>query len=254
MGTMIGIGFSPCLQSFAGGAWSPVTVNPYAWYDAADAGSLTLNGSSVEGWDDISGNDNHLAEMTNPPAYDEINTRITFDGVAQILRVNSSVIYQPDGSDTYIVLSGPSQLENTIVADGNTALANAEWMYRTGISPRPERISVRIRDDGGAVSAANISSGTAFDDTENQVYYSDNDSPAVGMFGRTNGQNFSGFGWTRKTPTLNAFSVGAAIRNGVEDNHAEINIHEIIICRNLDTDERQLMEGYLAWKWIGGLS
>jgi len=42
-----------------------------AWFDAADANSITLNGTDVAQWNDKSGNDNHIAQGTAAyqPAY-----------------------------------------------------------------------------------------------------------------------------------------------------------------------------------------
>jgi hypothetical protein len=55
-----------------GEPWTPADLSDKAlWLDAADAGTITLNGSTVSQWDDKSGNSRNFAQATgaNQPAY-----------------------------------------------------------------------------------------------------------------------------------------------------------------------------------------
>lgn len=56
-----------------------LSTNTFAWY-VADSDYLTLSGSAVSQWDDISGNENHLEQATaeNQPTFS--TDEITFDG------------------------------------------------------------------------------------------------------------------------------------------------------------------------------
>lgn len=73
-----GVGFSP--RSIA---------NLGIWCDASVASSITLNGSNVSQWDDLSGNSRHLTQETalNQPGYNAngLNGKavLTFDGTNQ---------------------------------------------------------------------------------------------------------------------------------------------------------------------------
>jgi hypothetical protein len=77
------------LRPLATSRWTPVQLpNLQLWLDAADASTITLNGSSVSQWDDKSGNGRHFsqtADATHQPAYvtSGINGRgsIGFDGI-----------------------------------------------------------------------------------------------------------------------------------------------------------------------------
>jgi hypothetical protein len=61
------------------------------WYDASDAGTITLNGSNVSQWDDKSGNDNHAVQATasEQPAYE------LYEGLQGVVFEDNDVIAAP---------------------------------------------------------------------------------------------------------------------------------------------------------------
>ena len=44
--------------------WNPLMLGPALWLDAADASTITLNGSTVSQWSDKSGNSRHVIQAT----------------------------------------------------------------------------------------------------------------------------------------------------------------------------------------------
>jgi len=44
--------------------WTPAEITTALWLDASDSGTITLNGSTVSQWDDKSGNSNHAVQAT----------------------------------------------------------------------------------------------------------------------------------------------------------------------------------------------
>ena len=64
--------------------WTPALLGAdlALWLDAADADTITLNGSNVSQWDDKSGNGRNVSQAVaaQQPAYDAVNKIITFDG------------------------------------------------------------------------------------------------------------------------------------------------------------------------------
>ena len=45
--------------------WTPANITTALWLDAADASTITLNASTVSGWNDKSGNGRHFAQATS---------------------------------------------------------------------------------------------------------------------------------------------------------------------------------------------
>lgn len=111
----------------AGGAgvapvFSPLDIsNLKAWYKA-DAG-VTLNGSTVSQWDDMSGSGNHAIQATaiNQPTYTGgASPYLTWDGVNDKLRLNAVlscpnityfIVFNRNADTTqYILSAGPSNI------------------------------------------------------------------------------------------------------------------------------------------------
>lgn len=61
------------------------TMSFFKWGDSG------LPPTNISAWGDLSGNSNHLTQSTvaNQPIYDADNTRVTFDGVSDVLAVNT---------------------------------------------------------------------------------------------------------------------------------------------------------------------
>ena len=66
-----------------------------AWYDAANSANLTLSGTNVTGWYDLSGNGNHMTIDGSSPSYvqDVQNGKagIYFNGINQALKNTTSI-------------------------------------------------------------------------------------------------------------------------------------------------------------------
>jgi len=94
-----------------------------------------------------------------------------------------------------------------------------------------------------AVSAVNAFTGTS-------RIYQWRDTGTI-VSGRVNGgTEVSTAGYTRPASSFNRFAIGGLLRSGtVAATPADFNLNEIVISDNLSSDDRELMEGYLAWKW-----
>jgi hypothetical protein len=106
------------------------TANLFARYDASNASSITLNGSSITTWNDISGNSRHATQSTN--SFRPIYNSTTINGLQTILF---------DGTDDYFTIA------NTTVLTGNFTIyfigknnyssatnGNGSWMIGSGES------------------------------------------------------------------------------------------------------------------------
>jgi hypothetical protein len=209
------------------------------WFDAADAGTITLNGSTVAQWDDKSGNSKHAVQATaasqptyiasDPILYNKPTVNVPVDAGLIGLTTPSAayqevycVGYYGDGAETLstninTIFSGPGgfNYERVIVVVGTaTMLAYIDGanftgtVYKNGspvgtnaLLPLPPT-SMRFRRD----SLADVIQST------NLQY-----SPLSSI------RNFRG------------------------------SVSEwIFVSGSISTQDRQRIEGYLAWKW-GGL-
>lgn len=86
----------------AGQSWTPANVTTAAWYDAADASSITHVSGVVSQWNDKSGNARHVLQTTsaNRPSYSASAWNgsslpaLTFDGTSDYLE-STSTFTQP---------------------------------------------------------------------------------------------------------------------------------------------------------------
>ncbi len=81
--------------------WTPALISTALWLDAADASTVTLNGSTVSQWRDKSGNSRHASQATaaNQPTYAAAgqNSRnvLTFDGSNDSLALAADLDVKP---------------------------------------------------------------------------------------------------------------------------------------------------------------
>jgi uncharacterized repeat protein (TIGR02543 family) len=93
--------------------WTPADITMAAWYDAADASTITQSGGLVSQWRDKSGNNRHIDQATGSrqPVYASsgVNGRgtITFDGSDDTLS-RTPVVSTKTTSTSVFVVSRPS--------------------------------------------------------------------------------------------------------------------------------------------------
>lgn len=215
--------------------WTPAQITTALWLDAADASTITLNGSTVSQWNDKSGNGNNATQSTaaNQPTYQAtgLNSRptLSFDGSVDGFNLTSGVaaprsIYVVDSGFGYLfsaaterIAFGTSVTANTLswTANSNTPIINAATI--TG------RTNSTIQFEGFDLSS------TAY------AYWLDGTSTVSGTGTYpANSFNRIGLKWDSATSIPNWTG----------------RVSEIIMTSSvLSTQNRQLIEGYLAWKW-----
>ncbi len=214
----------------------PLTVTGLqAWYDAGDPTSVTKNGSSVTAWLDKSGNDND-ATVSNPyncPEYQ--NDKIYFNGTDQFFNIpNETLPYNDTSYTIFIIFDAINQSGgflgggdwgtqggvNAFRGDGSSGIINYWWYVDTNINTgiiggQPNILMGSYESGGERRLELNISNTVT-------------DTPTTRI--QTQYNNYIG-----KTS-------GGEYLNG--------NLHEILIFNKvLSSDEKQLIEGYLCWKW-----
>jgi hypothetical protein len=249
-----------------GRLWTPDLVRPNLsfWQDAADRSTITI-ATGVSEWRDKSGNNRHFTQATgaNQPSYSDTGflgrPGITFDGTDDNLRltgISSQITNQTHG--VYWVFRRIS---------GNAGGAG----YNPTISVRTSNNS-----DGGALHYVKNSNALG----ASYPYYN---HPATQSYDLTSGtayQNGIGYvmsfqanaassatAWSvHRSGTLEGNTNGITTPNSNNDGYVlahQINparflncvFGEVLMVQNTNARLRQLVEGYLAWKWgvlLGG--
>ena len=132
----IGLGVSPI---FGGSlkAFSPLDISGLvAWYEASRG--VTLNGSDVSQWSDLSGNLNHLIQATpgdQPLWVDSTYDYIDFDGAGEHLKTalfTGGAISQPN---TIMIIAQYASLSGTPILTDGLDTSNRHNFYVTSGSP-----------------------------------------------------------------------------------------------------------------------
>jgi len=130
-------GYSGSLSDMKSAYWeSPITFPPELanlklW--ARFNSGITITGSGVSQWDDVSGNGNHLKQGTdtNRPSK-EAGGSILFDGVDNFLKADAFTLAQPE--TIYLLGQAVSHLSGDRFFDGNTASSGE--MLLSGTTPQ----------------------------------------------------------------------------------------------------------------------
>ena len=230
---------TPALDS-----WTPAQITTALWFDAADASTITLNGSNVNQWNDKSGNGRHATQATaaNQPQY-------TTAGL------NGKNVVTFDGNDYF-------SLSNDIVSSPSTIVVVFKFNNFAAVNPRIYDIkkngqSLQLIRDGSTTSIGTkntvwqpSSAGTKWHssqttDPEIIAINFENASTALSLNGTlsTNtGPVGIGPGGTDSTLGVRADFQATTYLNGF--------ISELVVVdTSLSTSDRQKIEGYLTHKW-----
>lgn len=246
--------------------WTPADITTALWLDAADASTITLNGSTVSQWSDKSGNGNHALNATasSQPTYQTtgFNNRpaLSFDNADDFLGISSPVGLASNADFFYAAVfqmrSGSGAWR--MVMGGRTAF-NATPSGLTGI-PLLQRMSNQSQI---GIHNADLS------DTRIKVDVTDIFAPTIATAGRTGGTAGNGGTVTiTATGPSQASYLTTATQTWTSSANAVFQIGGrqqspptlttwfdgtisecVALSRNATTDERQRIEGYLAHKW-----
>ena len=228
-------------------AWTPAQLSTALWLDAADASTITLNGSTVSQWNDKSGNGRNVSQATaaSQPTYsatgweaskpavvysDKIleNTTATLKLIARSMFVVVRETTRTTYAGVFAVKTSSNDYDQPngyVATTGAIGTNNFELAGSSGISYRPssspDEASFGIY---GEVKQAGLGSlyrnGTLHTTDSSFTEFNTNSAGGFRVGSRYNGYGFTG------------------------------NIAEVIYLESTaSTTDRQLIEGYLAWKW-----
>jgi hypothetical protein len=232
--------FAPALNT----PFNPNAISNCAlWLDAADPSTLTLSGSNVSQWNDKSGNGRNATQTSagNRPTYNSSNNTLSFTASSlNFLNLPTSTLPTGNGSYAYFVVCTIGTLVgNHLIAGGTFGTTNATF-------------GLRSDNTGGGLRHywwANDQTTSAGAYTVNQRFIAEATYTTGGVRATlANGtQLASDTPGTRNQGTSSNY-IGRGSNSSIE--FLDGTISEIIVYSlALTTNERQRIEGYLAWKW-----
>jgi len=233
---------------FAEEEWTPAQITTALWLDADDASTITLNGSNVSAWNDKSGNGRNATQATaaNQPAY-------TTAGL------NNKPALDFDGADDDLVLSSVSDLNSVsqswfIVTKRDNANGRTEISFGIGNQQESNGLAdiPRWTDNKMYSQIGYVANRPAPVSVISDAPYINCVTGGAVQLSYTNGTLIG----TGTTQSLSNFSVldGGYVGSGRAmsffGRYFDGKISELIIVPSVaTTQDRQLIEGYLAHKW-----
>lgn len=221
--------------------WTPAQLpSLVAWYDANDAGTITLNGSTVSQWNDKSGNNRHAVQAVaaSQPAYTTAGLNgknvLTFNGTTDFFELLSGILLDDNFTHVHSVLVRSTTGINSVDV-GRTALPQGygNWWFTDNVLYSVLR-GISFMTHGSSTATGTFINGLVRNNSGTQAF--------------RNGTAFGGPVGAAATANVTLNAIGraqggtAALHNGP--------MAEIIVGRSdLSTTDRQKLEGYLAWKW-----
>ena len=248
-----------------GELWTPAAIAPALWLDADDADTITLNGSNVAQWDDKSGNGNHVSNgaASTQPAY----LPTGWNG--------KPTVFFTKAVEEFLFKAGVSNFaannDFTLASAFEFFQTNNSWDMVAGWRSDP---NFQTAPNGGApilqfMNTANTEIGIHNTDVAAisiKVDVTSRLGKKIATVGRSGGTDGNGGAFTVTStgfsqPTYQTygtqtwpsaaatgFQVGGKQQLGTA--YGDKYISEVVGCNTkLSTDDRQKLEGYLAWKW-----
>ena len=245
--------------------WTPAALGSALalWLDAEDTSTITLNGSDVSQWNDKSGNGNHVSNNTAATQPPYLATGWNGKPTVYFTRLGTEFLFKTGVSN--------------FAANGDFTIASAfefletdnNWEMIAGWRNTP--------NSSGGGNGAPILQGmlnvqqigyhdTDLADTRIKVDVTTRLGKKIATISRSGGTNGNGGAATATstgfsqatydTNTTQNFSSAAATGFQVGGRQQSLTgwgdkyISEVVGCNTkLSTEDRQKLEGYLAWKW-----
>jgi hypothetical protein len=236
-----GIGVS---QSNSIEQWIPTDIETSLWLDASDSSTIILNGSNVSQWTDKSGKSNHLVQNT-------VGNQPTLVGNSIVSSSGKSLAKTP-AIDTLNAQGTTSLFIVHDVINATTASANFTTIFRNSsvdTDPTKRRPFVIYAKVANTINFSNSSSDAV-------VLTSTSTKTGKTLFSYTQSETqatlYSQGSFVHQianTPNTNTTSETLVIGNFSDVNNNMIINACILINGLVSEDNRQKIEGYLAYKW-----
>ena len=214
----------------------PLNINTTCefWFDGWDASSFTLDGTSVDQWDDKSGNDRHVLNTNNDatrPTYDSNTGRVTFTATNSTFLQSAAfgaALEQPN--TIFIVYKITGDLSDVeIVFTGLTTLKYHQIFYESSLFQIHSQVQL---SSGIATNADDNIHVTEFNGANSKYWIN-------GVLAVTGNAGLIGLG---------GITLGAYI--DVIQYNADVEICEVIgFGSDISATDQDIITAYLADKW-----
>ncbi len=221
-----------------GAAWTPDSISTTAWYDAADASSITASGGSVSQWNDKSGNGNHATQSNSSIQPVTGSKSIGGKNVIDFETSNNQSLVIPSidviGKEVWAVF-----IMDDYTTTSSQLLLGGGGNVQIGVNSSTQ--SLRLWSAGNPYSA----------DTKSTANIPVTTPTLAAWLAHTDTKKFSINGALEVTNntyqggSMNATNIGRGQYATMDGAIGEI----IVTSSELSTEDRQKIEGYLAHKW-----
>lgn len=229
--------------------WSlPSTIASLGlWLDAADSTSFTLSGNNVTQWRDKSSNA-FTGTAVNSPVLTTVGgvPAVTFNGSTQYISFGDVADLGSDQMQLFIVCKFETTGNGTLVAKSRAA--DATWRYAL------------IRENGslvpilqGDVIGAGLNATVADSSTSRRILSMNWDRSTMTLY--QNGTSIRTAAYSNTSTFNSTYPLLIGAYNNTSGGVPPVlylngSINEILLfLAPLTTNQRQQIEGYLAWKW-----
>ena len=239
-----------------GNAWTPTQITTDLWFDAADSSTITI-ATGVSTWADKSGNGANATQVTTTlqPSYSATAfpgslPGVLFDGVDDIMDI-STIAMRNQTHGVYWVWSRSGA--GTGASDGYRPMIAVRASAGTG-TDRGALHYIKNTVNFGACYPYYGGSVNAFYDLSSGTVYSNSVGNLMSFQSNTTGwgvwRNGTIEATTNTIATPDNTNIGYSIGGQYTVSRRTHGvIGEIIMVPTTDTNTRQKIEGYLAWKW-----
>jgi hypothetical protein len=208
--------------------WTPAAISTALWFDAADASTITTSGANITQWNDKSGNNRNATQTTDANRMSYAEYQLNSINVASVRGTEGMSVSYTLNTAYSIVLVCQHTLNGRVL---NSSTVNAL------IAPSRNANSVYVNAD--VVGAGPVPSGT----------WSITTLTVPGVSASSFWWNSTNYG-SGTHSNWGGFIIGCAGGNSGGSENPNGDIAEIIVLNSAaSTDNRQIIEGYLAWKW-----
>lgn len=235
--------------------FNPLAFNAFCalWLDAGDGTSIQTSGGFVTQWNDKSGNGWHAVSIGTGPTYSSTTRSIDFTGAQNLRGAATQLHNDVTGNWSAFVVCSFSDLAGVpVVLNYDATPTRVAQFFRLNSGPNTME-TIHFTSTG---TATLINSTAAI--TTNTTVLAEAINTAANTSVFLNGANSTTTAHGTNIVTANNFyTVGVyqelsstGVPGLYTGNYFSGKINEILVFRmDLTTVQRQLIEGYLAWKW-----